>query len=233
MTRTAALLVLALATLASPSSRAQAPAGDPVDPAAGPAPVEPTPPAPAAHTPDAAAPPSTDPKDQALLAAFLALEGALAIQDDDDRVAATSEAIRRIAVLDDERAVQPLLRLSRAPDRPVRLSAVAALGGFVRVPEALRRLKEALGADAPPAEAAVALPALLDASRDVPEAAVPCPERHACAPDGVLLDALLAYATTDDHTAAVKRVVDAGDARAPVPLASVDHARRRRAPGAR
>lgn len=200
--------ILAALALAANAARAQdAPPVDPLDPP--PAPLEAPAPEPAPEAPPAGA-------DSSLLAAWLRLDSALALSEQDDREHATALAIQQLAALGDSRVVPMLLRLSRSESSAVRLSALAGLGGFVHVPDALTRLRRALEPDADPADAAVALPALLEAAKTQPSARVPCPEGHQCSSDEALLQALLAYASAsqEQRTQAVAGVVATGDARA-------------------
>ncbi len=210
---TRSTLVVASLVLCAAGVRAQGGTPiDPLDPAAGPPPE--TPQAPAVEPPTAEPPPEG--ADAQLLAAWLRLDAALAVLDVEDRQRAISLAIQGLAALDDDRAVPMLVRLSRSDASAVRLSSLAALGGFARVPAALARLQQTLEPGTDAADAAVALPALLLAAKSQPSVRVPCPAGHRCGPDEALLHALLAYASADAaHRAqAVADVVATGDARA-------------------
>lgn len=132
--------------------------------------------------------------DAVLLAAVLRLEDALANAAGDGGAAARA-AVEALAATGDPRAVPILLRGSRAKDRALRLTSLGALVRFApTVQDAETRLREALAPDAPPEDAAVALPGLLAATAGRPgPSAVPCPAGATCVDDAVLLAALLAF----------------------------------------
>lgn len=189
--------------------------GEVVDPfdAQPPPPPEPEA-APSTPTTPAEAPPEG--VDAKLLAAWLRLDAALALADGNERAQAAALALQGLAALDDPRVVPLLLRMSASDVEGLRLSALGALGPFVDAPGVLERLQQAVGPTGAPAEAAVALPALLEAARTRPAARVPCPDGHTCGADEELLRALLAFvdAPTERRPAAVADVVRVRDARA-------------------
>ncbi len=221
------LVEIAAAFLAAQSAAAAiapiAPATtvDPVDIAApdeARAPVDVAPPA-AAIEPERVAllcPPGAQCVDDAiLLAAILRFEASLADASSDQAAAAGAAALA-LAALGDPRALPTLLRVARSSDRSLRVTALAALGRYATYPEVEARLRLALQPDAPPEEAAIALPGLLAASAARPAGeGVPCPESGACVDDARLLAALVAYDEADaaGREAAVAAIASLKDAR--------------------
>jgi hypothetical protein len=148
---------------------------------------------------------------------LLRLEQALGEHDEGARAAKASAAIRELSVLKDARAVPALDRLSRQEQTWLRFSALGALGAFLDDERARARLEETMQPGAPPDDAAIALPYLLELARKHPGAkSVACPSGWTCAPDEVLLAHLLAYAaaSSEARVAAVAAVGALDDPRA-------------------
>lgn len=194
--------------LVAPRIAAQADPADPDAPA--PEPTNVTPPTPVFTV-------TATPGDAPLLAALLRLEQALGDGDENARAAKASAIIRELAALKDERAVPALDRLSRQEQTWLRFSALGALGAFLDDDRARARLEETMLPGAPPDDAAVALPYLLELARNHPGAkSVACPADWTCAPDEQLLAHLLAYADApaEGRAAAVTAVGALDDPRA-------------------